>query len=244
MTRGGRGRYPRFPGGEECLEIAEDGSEGEEGGEGVLALGDPGDGFDAEGVEGPEGGREEGEPGTANGCFEDEVEEDGVGCVEEDVGQVVSPGVEGRGSEEEGINEIGDPEERGVHAMVAMEGGECPSDGRPGKAFVDDGVVDDEEGVVKADQVVADGGSEEGKGENEKKNGGEECTETGFHGGKCSRGNDGCTMQNAQWTRGESARKIHQVPERRPGQRAMENFPLSHNPMEEFDGGACDFQQT
>lgn len=189
VTSGRRGLRPRAPvmrgrrGATQGkgLEVEKDGGEGEEGGEGVLALGDPGNGFDAEGVECPEGGGEEGQPGAADGGEEDEPEEDGVGGVEEDVGQVEAPGMGGCGVEKEGVEEIGNPEERGVHGLVAVEGGERASDGFPGKAVENDRIVDDEGGVVEVDEEVADGGSKECEGEQEEEEGREEGGETDFH---------------------------------------------------------------
>ena len=165
------------------LEVEEDGGEGEECGEGVLAFGDPGDGFDTEGMERPEGGSETGKPGTADGGEEDEVEENGVGGVEEDVGQMVAPRRIGGSTEEEIVEEIGNPEERGVHGLVAMEGGESVTEGLPGEPVEDNGVVVDEDGVVQADEPVPDGRGEEGEGDQEEEHRGKEGMDAGFHGG-------------------------------------------------------------
>ena len=160
--------------GRKGIEVEEDGEEGEEGGEGVLAFGDPGDGFDAERMEGPDGGGEEGNPGAAYGKAEDEEEEYGGSGVEEDVGEVVAPRVEGNGAEEEVVEEKGNPEEGAVHAPVAVEGGEGARESGKREPFENDVVVDDEYGVVESDEEIADGGREEGEGKEEEEDGGKE----------------------------------------------------------------------
>jgi hypothetical protein len=176
--RGGEIRPPT-PGRQEGFEIAVDGGEGKEGGEGVLAFGDPGDGFDTQGVERPKGGGEEGEPRAADGGTQDEPKQGGVCGVEQDVGKMVAPRGEGGSSEEKGVEEEGNPKERAVHHLVAVEGGEGAAQGGPGEAVGDDGIVADEEGVVKIDQTVPDGGGKKGERRNEEEKGREEGDERG-----------------------------------------------------------------
>ena len=163
------------------LEIAKDGNKSEEGGEGVLALGNPCDGFDAKRMDGPEGGGKERGKRAAGGETEDEKEEEGVGRVKEDVGEVESPRAESGSAEQQVVEEIGNPEEGGVHVPVGMEGGEGAEQGVPRPAIEHNRIVDNEDVVIVLEKGKRRGRPEKSENRNKEKRGGESDGKAVFH---------------------------------------------------------------
>ena len=186
--KGGEGEEEARPRGGavgiEGAEVGEGGEEGEDGGESVLALSDPGDGFDAEGMKGPEQGEESGGESRGAATTEEKVKKACGEGVEEDVREVKGPGRGGSCMEEGTVGHEGDPEERGVHGCVAMEGCEGGTEGGEGKSVEDEVVAGDEGHVIVVGERVADRGGEEGEGEEEDEKRGKERakTERVFHG--------------------------------------------------------------
>lgn len=163
-----RGAQKRNPGVE--------GEQQEEEGENIFPFGHPGHGFDAERMDGPEKHQEERGDGTARQTQEERKEEQGVQCMENDVGGMERDRSAGAAAEEGDIGHVGEPEDREPHGGGAGEGEGIP-DVLPGESCGDDGVVEDVGGVVEGDEIEAKGGPEEEEGYQEGQDGKEDETE-------------------------------------------------------------------
>ena len=122
----------------------------EEGGKDILALGYPGDRFYVERVKGKES-RHKGAPPECSGHpVEDEKEQERIGKVEQEVGEMVPCRLQ---PEELDIYHVGDP---GQGMPVAgMAGGACPKDPLHGKAVLDVPVAGDVLRIIVINEIAA-----------------------------------------------------------------------------------------
>lgn len=108
-------------------------------------------------------GGEETHPAVRGETEEGDQDEDGVGHVEQDVGEVMAPGIE---TEHVGIDHVGDPGERVPVEVIVGE--ESPLEAGSGEAAIDVAVEEDVEIVVEVNEAVGGGApenEERGRGE-------------------------------------------------------------------------------
>lgn len=163
--------------------IAAKGQQAEEGAEDVLALGDPDDRLDAQGMKGKESGGQGAAPESAGDAFEEKEEQDGVGRMQEQAGEMMA----GRAQLVELA--IGHVREPGQGQPVAgAGGGEGPFHAGPGQALLNERVVGDIDVVVEIDEAALQGGPKSGQdgASQQQGNGPGSASATGFCHGRAS----------------------------------------------------------